>query len=148
MDPTSILGITNTAFSLAGKLGKTLAFLFQLSSKLKYANVKITLLIGYLGSLSTAITEIASIVKGLSGHIQYQKLAESLEMTLDCTNLSLSFLETQLDGLRSSAQDERTIVDRLTMIIKNSEFEDYVNGISHHVNALNLLLNTLHRFCT
>ena len=143
MDPVSVLGITNTALCLADQLGKTLKFLYQLSTKLKYAEIKITLLAGYLGSLNAAIVEIAEIVKGLSEHIQYQKLAESLSMTLDCTNLSLSFLEAKLDGLRLS--DERTMADKIAMLLRNSEFEDYVNGISCHVNALNLLLNTLQR---
>ena len=146
MEPLSILSITNTALALAGRLGKTLRFLYQLSTKLKYADVKITLLIGYLGSLNAPITEIAAIVKGLAGCIQYQKLAESLNMTLDCTNLSLSFLDAKLDGLRSNTQDERSTADKMTMIIRSSEFEDYVNGISCYVNALNLLLNALQRF--
>ena len=145
MDPLSILSITNTALGLAGRLGKTLSFLYQLSSKLKYADIKITLLIGYLGSLNAAIAEIADIVKGFSGCIQYQKLAESLSMTLDCTNLSLSFLEAQLDSLRSKAQDGPSMAHKMKMIVRSSEFEEYVNGISCFVNALNLHLNSLQR---
>ena len=145
MDPLSILGITNSALILAGRLGKTLSFLYQVSSKLKYADVKITLLIGYLGSLNAAIAEITDIVKGLSGCVQYQKLAESLSMTLHCTNLSLSFLEEKLGSLRSSTQGEQSIADKMTIIIRSSEFEDYVSGVSCYVNALNLLLNSLQR---
>ena len=146
MDPLSIIGITTTAFGLADRLAKTLNFLFQLSTKFKYADVKITLLIGYIGSLNAAIVEIADIVKGLSGRIRYQKLAESLDTTLECTKCSLSFLETKLDGLRLSSEDERSMAEKITIIVRNTEFEEYINGISCYVNALNLLLNSLQRY--
>ena len=145
MDPVSILGIANTALSLADRLGKILNFLYQLSSKLKYADIKISLLIGYLGSLNAAVAEIADIVKRLSGCIRYQKLAKSLSTTLGYTNVSLSFLEAKFDSLRSSAQDKSSVVDKITMMIQKSDFEEYVNGISTYVNPLNLLLNSLQR---
>ena len=145
MDPVSIIGLTTTAFGVVDRLAKTLNFLFTLSAKFKYVDAKITLLIGYLGSLNAAVREIAEIVKRLSGRIQYQKLAESIETTLECTKFSLSFLESQLDKLESSPEDGRSMVDRMSVILRSAEFEDYLDGIGRYVNALNLLLNALQR---
>ena len=147
MDPVSVIGLSTTAFSIVERLAKTLNFLLQLSTKLKFADVKITLLIGFLGSINAAVHEIGNIAKKLSGHIQYQKLAENLVITLDCTKVSLSFLESQLAELQSSSQDERSLVDKFTIILKDAEFESYVNGISTNVTALNLVLNALQRLC-
>lgn len=144
MEPATIIGIT--AFGLADRLTKTLNFLLQLTTKFRYANVKITLLIGYLGSINAAICEIANIVKMLSKRAKYEELADSLNTTLKCTKLSLSFLESKIEGLRSGSQDEVSMVDKITMILKDAEFDGYINGISSYVNALNLLLNALQRY--
>ena len=145
MDPVSIVSLTTTAFCVVDRLAKTLNFLLHLSHKFKYADVKITLLIGYLGSLNSAVSEIAIIVKGLSGHIQYQKLAQSLDTTLECTKLSLTFLDSKLEGLHSASGDGRTLMDKVSFMLRDADFEEYVSGISTYVNALNLLLNALQR---
>ena len=142
MDPASILGLTTTAFGVVDRLAKTLNFLINLSTKLKYANAQIALLIGYLGSLNAAISEIADIVKGLSGRIEYQKLAQSLDTALECTKFSLSFLEMKLESL-SDSDDQRTLLDKVTFILRGAEFEEYINGVSRYINALNLLLSAL-----
>lgn len=146
MEPVSIIGITASAFTLVDHLGKTLNFILQLSTKFKYADAKITLLIGYLASINAAIFEIAKIVETLSECTKYEKLVDSLNTTLECTKLSLSFLESKIEGLRSDSQDETSMINKITMILKDTEFNEYINGISSYVNALNLLLNVLQRF--
>ncbi|KAF7503186.1 hypothetical protein GJ744_004219 [Endocarpon pusillum] len=143
MDPVSIIGITASAFTLVDRLGTTLNFILQLSTKFKHADAKITLLIGYLASINAAIFEIAKIVKTLPEGTQYEKLVDSLNTTLECTKLSLSFLESKIGGLRSNPQDETSMINKITIILKDAEFNEYINGISHYVNALNLLLNVL-----
>ena len=57
--------------------------------------------------------------------------------------LSLSSLDTQLDGLNLEHQDEKSFRDKLTVILRGPAFEEYVNGVDKHFNALNLLLNAL-----
>ena len=146
MEPISIIGITASAFALVDRLGKTLTFILQLSTKFKYADAKITLLIGYLASINAAIFEIAKIVNTLSECTKYEKLVDSLNTTLECTKFSLSFLESKIEGLGSDSQDEMGMIDKITMILKDAEFNEYINGISSYVNALNLLLNALQRF--
>lgn len=36
-----------------------------------------------------------------------------------------------------------SFTNKLTMILKATEFEEYMNGIGIYINALNLLLNAL-----
>lgn len=142
MEPVSIIGVAASAFALADRLGKTLKFILQLSTKFKYADAKITLLIGYLASINAAIFEIAKIVETLSEHTKYEKLVDSLNTALECTKFSLSFLESKIEGLRSDSQDEMSTIDKITMILKDGELKEYIDGIGSYVNALNLLLNT------
>ena len=147
MDPVSVTGLSKTASSMVERLAKTLNLLLRLSTRLKFADVKTTLLIGFLGSINAAVYEIGNIVERLSGHIEYQKLAEHLNIALDCTKVSLSFLESQLAELQSSSQDEDSLVDKFTVLLRNAEFESYINEVSTNVTALNLVLNALQRLC-
>ncbi|ERF77193.1 hypothetical protein EPUS_06473 [Endocarpon pusillum Z07020] len=124
MEPVSIIGITASAFTLVGRLRKTLNFILQLSTKLKYANAKITLLIGYLASINAAIFEIAKIIETLSECTKYEKLVDSLHTTLKCTKLSLSFLESKIERLRSDSQDDTSMINKITMILKDAEFNN------------------------
>ena len=67
MDPISIIGLTTSILTITEHLGKTAKFLIQLSTKLKYADMKITMLVGYLQILNAGVSEIGRITEDLTG---------------------------------------------------------------------------------
>ena len=145
MDPISIIGITTTAFGIVERLSKTLKFLLKLSRRCKFTEAKLSLLIGYIGSLNVAIIEIANSVKGFSGIDHYKELLDTLDATLECTKFSLSFLESKINGLHIDTESEMSLFEKVTIIFNRAELDEYLNCISSYVNALNLLLTTLQR---
>jgi hypothetical protein len=143
MDPVSILGLAGTAFSVVERVAKITTFFVKLSTRFKTVNAKIASLIGYLATLNASISEISDIIEGLSEHERYKGLADSLATTLNCTTISMSFLEAMVAGLRLEGQDEASLLNKITVLLKSEEFDEYLGGINTYINALNLHLNVL-----
>ena len=143
MDPVSVIGLAGTALAILQPLGKTLAFLLQLSTKLKNADAKMTMLIGYLASVQVSVQHLARLVKDLERQPQHADSVESLRTTLDCTTFFLSILQSKLGGIEV---DAATTLEKAILLFKSAEFDEYISSMNSYVNALNLLLNVLQAY--
>ena len=143
MDPISIVGIAGTAYSVVDRVAKIINLFLKLSTRFRTTNAKVTSLIGYLASLNASVSEIAGIVEGLSDHERYRELASSLGTTLHCTTTSMSFLESMITALKLDSRGEMSKLNKISILLKSEEFDEYLKGINIYVNALNLHLNAL-----
>ena len=148
MDPVSALGVGVVSFEILECVGKILGFLLKISTKFKHANTKVQLLIGFLSSLQISIKEITVIADGLAYREDYKEVIEGLRMTMECTKIAVSLLESKLDGLQSDSTDMKSKIEKLMVVLRGDEFGEWSSDIGHLVDALNLSLNALQRYRT
>ena len=74
-------------------------------------------------------------------------MVEGLATTLECTKFAIMLLDSKLDGLRSDSSDVKAKLDKLLVVLKCDEFGEWSSDIGHLVDALNLSLNALQRYC-
>ena len=140
-----MVGLSTIAFGMLTGLGKSLKFILDLSAKYRRVDAKVSLLIGYLSSIQASTSGIADIIKTLKGQPQ-QKIAESLETTLECTKVSLEFLDVRINALRTESVDGLSILNKVKVLFQEDEFQEYLSSLGGFVDAMNLQLNILQWF--
>ena len=145
MDPVSAIAFGVTAFEVLECVKKILNFLLKLSTKFRYTNVTVQLVIGFLSSLKLSIAEVKNIVDGLANHDQYKDVVDGLTTTIECTKFAMAILESKLDGLRPDSTNMRAKIEKLMVVLEGDEFGEWSSDIGHLVDALNLSLNALQR---
>jgi hypothetical protein len=150
MDPISAISFISAIAGIVDLIAKGSNSLADLQSKYKIADFKFSLIIGQLRTLRAALTQIGRLVKDQASTQappprEDRQLVSDLSMSLTCLEAIMGALDNRLSHLSRNAEDTRLSCfwAKVNFVWDEQTTGDYLNLLTHHVNALGLLLSAL-----
>ena len=144
MEVMTTIGFAASIVQTIDVVARVINNLHKLQARWKVIDLTITQLIGHLGILRTALTQISSWVPDIGGKSpRNRQLTMDLETSIkSCHNL-VSFMEDFLSSLDWTEATGLNFESKAKALLKDSRVKDCQSYLSHQSIALNLLLTVL-----
>ena len=144
MDVVSIIGLTASVLGIVDVVTKSISTLRRLQSQWQDADLTASSLLGQLGTLNLALTQISEWLSlDIAGDSQHHLLTDSLCTSIECCRTLTSFLNTHLSQLERSEGYVLSFESRVKIVFGDSRVKDCMTQLNNQSSALTLLLTAL-----
>lgn len=138
------IGLAGSVVSIVDILAKSVNFLLNLQTKYKQADLTVSLLIGQLSTLKAALNQISEwITSSLVAVSQHEQLVSDLTISIEGCKVLVLALDDRINSFDRNADHTLNSRGKAQLLWEENGTTDYLNHLSNHINALNLLLTAL-----
>lgn len=143
MDPISAVGFVGAVAGIVDLIAKGVLSLSDFQSRYRIVDLKVSLLIGQLSTLKTALTQVGHLVQDVACVPRDRQLVDELSNSLASLETIIGVLDSRLSHLQHNTEDGLSSWRRLNFVWDEQTMRDYLSMLDHQVNALGLLLTAL-----
>lgn len=143
MDPISAVGFVSAIAGIVDLIAKGVLSLSDFQSRYRIVDLKVSLLIGQLSTLKTALTQVGHLVQDVAFVPRNRQLVSELSNSLASLETIIGVLDSRLSHLQHNTVDGLSSWRRVNFVWDEQTMRDYLSMLDHQVNALGLLLIAL-----
>ena len=147
MEPLSVIGAASSIISIVDIATRCISSLRSLQQQWKGADITVSLLVGQLTTLKTALDQIYEwMTTILDGESQHHQLVMDLDASLKSCKLLVSFIDGHITSLKRDNTNRLIFTSKAKTMWKDSGIQGCANHLHHQTTALNLLLTAVNWF--
>ena len=144
MDPVSVAGLTAALLGTVNTIAKSVGFLVNLQTKYKQADLTVSLLIGQLSTLKSALNQISEwVTVSLVAVSQHEQLVSDLTISVQGCRVLLLLLDDRINSFERNKANTLNFRDKARLLWTESDTSQYLTHLNNQITALNLLLTAL-----
>lgn len=143
MDPISAIGFVSSVLSIIELVTKGIGTLSELRDRYRIADLKISLLIGQLSTLNTALNQVTYVLNNNRDLSQDDQLVRDFTTSLACVEAVIMLIDERISPLQQHSVNGSKPMGKINFLWDETTLKDYLSLLNNQVNALNLLLTAL-----
>lgn len=144
MDPVSVAGLTASLLGTVNIIAKSVGFLASLQSKYRQADLTVSLLIGQLSTLQSALNQISEwVTVSLVAVSRYEQLVSDLTISVEGCRVLLLRLDDRITSFKRNKANTLVFRDKARLLWAENDTSLYLSLLNNQITALNLLLTAL-----
>ena len=145
MESPSVLSIAASASRVVELLTKTHKDLSDFQARHQIAKLSVTLLMGQLAGLKSALVQICQWRTQSSTHApENEQLAVDLTISLNGCQALIQILDERVAQLERREARSPNARSKVTVLWEEQTMDDYAVLLNNQMNALNLLIAAIH----
>ncbi|ERF71663.1 hypothetical protein EPUS_00652 [Endocarpon pusillum Z07020] len=138
-----VIGTAGAIVSIIDVVTRSISTLADFGKRIKAANLTLTMLLGQLGTVRTALDQVLALIKeGLKDQEQHYLLVMNLGDTIKCCNLLVRLIDEQVSNLEYNENNLLDFESKINLVLESKGTEQCLTQLDRQINALNLLITT------
>ena len=143
MDLISAIGLAGSIVGIIDVAARSISALRALQQQWKMVDLTVSLSIGQLTTLKSALNQIEEWITNNLNEIEHYQLVIDLGTSLESCKTLLLFIDEQLNHLGLSDSNHSSVESRIKVVLQDNTVKECATHLANQSAALNLLLTAL-----